>query len=168
MNSTTLCTLQKQDKFYKNKVWELHSGIDSTFYLNIESILKWTVVINNLEVCMTVNSLALTHTLLHEFHNCRGHQGCARTLNSLKRKFWWNGMQKRHVKYHISNCVTCSKNLPNTSCHPQLHLEIPKVPFTCIVIDTIGKLPTTSSGNKYDSNLHRFINFIHYRHAIAR
>ena len=34
-------------------------------------------------------------------------------------------------------------------CHPQLHLEIPKVPFTCIAIDTIGKLPTTSSGNKY-------------------
>ena len=34
-------------------------------------------------------------------------------------------------------------------CHPQLHLEIPKVPFTCIAIYTIGKLPTTSSGNKY-------------------
>ena len=34
-------------------------------------------------------------------------------------------------------------------CHLQLHLEIPKVPFTCIAIDTIGKLPTTSSGNKY-------------------
>ena len=33
--------------------------------------------------------------------------------------------------------------------HPQLHLKIPKVPFTCIAIDTIGKLPTTSSGNKY-------------------
>ena len=56
-------------------------------------------------------------------------------------------MQK-HIKYHISNCITCSKNLPNVSCHPQLHLEISKVPFTCIAIDTIGKLPTTSSGNR--------------------
>ena len=28
-------------------------------------------------------------------------------------------------------------------------LETPKVPFTCIAIDTIGKLPTTSSGNRY-------------------
>ena len=35
-------------------------------------------------------------------------------------------------------------NLPNTSCHPQLHLEVPKVHFTCIAIDAIGKLPTTS------------------------
>ena len=62
---------------------------------------------------------------------------------------------QRDVKYHISNCITCSKNLPNISCHLQLqleiliHLEIPKVPFTCIAIDTIGKLPTTSSGNRY-------------------
>ena len=57
-------------------------------------------------------------------------------------------MQK-HIKYHISNCITCSKNLPNVSCHPQLYLDIPKVPFACIAIDTIGKLPTTSSGNGY-------------------
>ena len=97
---------------------------------------------------MTVVPLALTNTLIHEFHNCRGHQGCARTLNILRRKFWWKGIQK-HIKYHINNCITCSKNLPNVSCHLQLHLEIPMVPFACIAIDTIGKLPTTSSGNRY-------------------
>ena len=51
--------------------------------------------------------------------------------------------------YHISNCNTCSKNLPNVSCHPQLHLEIPKVPLACIAIDRIGKLPTTSLRNRY-------------------
>ena len=28
-------------------------------------------------------------------------------------------------------------------------MEIPKVPFACIAIDTIGKLPATSSGNRY-------------------
>ena len=116
MNSTTPL-LQKQDKFCKNKVHKLHSGIDSTVYLNNDSILKLTLVIKNPEVCTTVVPLALTHTLLHEFHNCRGHQGCARTLNVLKRKFWWKGMQ-RDVKHHISNCITCSKILPNVSCHP--------------------------------------------------
>ena len=148
MNSTTLCTLQKQDKFHKNKVPDLHSGINSTFYLNNDSILKWTLVINNLQVHTTFVPFALSHTLLHEFYNCRGHQGCDRTLNALKRRFWWKGMW-RDVKYHISNCITCSKNLPNVSCHPQLHLEIPKVPFICIAIDTIDKLSTTSSGNRY-------------------
>ena len=56
---------------------------------------------------------------------------------------------QRDVNYHISNCITCSKSLPNVLCHPQLYLEIPKVPFIYIAIDTIGKLPTTSSGNRY-------------------
>ena len=56
---------------------------------------------------------------------------------------------RMNVKYHISNCITCYKNLPNISCHPQLNLEIPRIPFACIAINTIGKLPTTSSGNKY-------------------
>ena len=148
MSSTNLQMFQKQDKFCKNKAHELHLGNKSSFYLNHEGILKCKLVINNLKVSTIVVPLTLTNTLLHEFHNCRGHQGCARTLNTLKRKLWWKGMQK-HIKYHISNCITCSKNLPNVLCHPQLHLEIPKIPFTCIAIDTIGKLPTASSGNKY-------------------
>ena len=88
---------------------------------------------------MTVVLLTLTNTLIHVFHKCRGHQGIARTPNTLKERFWWKGMQK-DIKYHISNCITCSKNLPNISCHPQLHLKIPKIPFACIAINTIGKL----------------------------
>ena len=88
MNSITLSTLQKQDKFCKNKVHELHSGIDSNFYLNNDSNLKQSLIINNLDVHTTVVPLALANTLIHEFHNCRGHQGCARTLNTLKRRFW--------------------------------------------------------------------------------
>ena len=37
---------------------------------------------------MTVVPSALTNMLIHEFHNCRRHQGCARTLNPLKRKIF--------------------------------------------------------------------------------
>ena len=80
---------------------------------------------------------------MHEFHNCKGHQGSVRMFNMPKRKFWWKGM-RIDIKHHINNCFTCSKNLPNIAHHPELHLEIPKVSFTCIAIDTIGKLPTTS------------------------
>ena len=54
------------------------------------------------------------------------------------------------VKNYINKCITCSKNLPNTTCHPQLHLEVPKVPFAFIAIDTIGKHHTTSKGNRYE------------------
>ena len=68
-------------------------------------------------------------------------------FNMLKRKFWWKG-KRIDVKSHINNCITCSKNISNIAHHAQLHLEIPKVPFTCVAIGTIGKLPVTTSGNK--------------------
>ena len=95
------------------------------FYLNTDSILKQKVIINNLEVHTIVIPFTLTHTLLHESHNCRGHQGCTRTLNVLKRKFWWKGM-RRDIKYHINNCIMCSKNLPNTLYHPSYIWKSPK------------------------------------------
>ena len=63
MNTITLCNLQKQDKFCKNKVHELYANIDDRFYLNTDSILKRKVIINNLQVNTTVIPSALTHTL---------------------------------------------------------------------------------------------------------
>ena len=120
----------------------------SYFYLNSENILKIKIIVNSLEVYTIVVPTPLIYTLLHEFHNYKGHQGLARMFNMLKQKFWWRGM-RIDVKSHINNCITCSKNIPNIAHQPQLHLEIPKVPFTCIAIDTIGKLPMTTSGNKY-------------------
>ena len=40
VNSTMSCNLQKQGKFCKYKVRELHANIDERFYLNTDSILK--------------------------------------------------------------------------------------------------------------------------------
>ena len=94
MISATLWMLQKQDKFCKNKACELHLGNKSSFYLNHEGILKCTLVVNNLKLSIIVLPITLTNTLLHEFHSCRGHQGFARTSNTLKRRFWWKDMQK--------------------------------------------------------------------------
>ena len=126
----------------------MHAGIKCQLYLNNNNVVKQKVIVNNLEVNAIVVPTLLIYTLLHEFHNCRGHQGCARTSNLLKRKFWWKSM-RRDVKNKINHCITCAKNLHSVSHYPQLHLEIPKIPFTCIAIDTIGKLPVTTSGNKY-------------------
>ena len=89
ISTTTLMNLQKQDKFCNNRVCEIHTNIKDKFYLNNESILKHKIIVNNHEVNTTVVPSALTYTLMHEFHNCRGHQGCARTFSLLKSKFWW-------------------------------------------------------------------------------
>ena len=59
MSSANLQTLQKQDTFCKNKACELHLGDKSSFYLNHEGILKFTLVINNLELSIIVAPLTL-------------------------------------------------------------------------------------------------------------
>ena len=120
-----LQNLQKQDKFCKKKLCELHTGVKSHFYLNSNNVLKRKIIVNNLEVNTIVIPSPLIYTLMHEFHNCKGHQGSVRMFNMPKRKFWWKGM-RIDIKHHINNCFTCSKNLPNIAHHPELHLEIPK------------------------------------------
>ena len=131
----------------KECMWVTHR-FENQYYLNSENILKRKILVNNLEVNTIVIPAPLVCTLLYEFHNCKGHQGSTRTFNMLKWKFWWKGM-RLDVKNHIKSCITCSKNLAYTAHHLQLHFEIPKVPFACIAIYTISKLPTTSSSNKY-------------------
>ena len=73
MSSDTLCSLQKQDKFWKHKAHKIHLGVKSTFYLDNDGILIWTILLNNIEVCTMVIPIATNDTLIYEFHNCRGH-----------------------------------------------------------------------------------------------
>ena len=50
ISTTMLRNLQKQDKFCKNRVCELHTNINDKFYLNNDSVLKCKIIVNNLEV----------------------------------------------------------------------------------------------------------------------
>ena len=101
---TTLRNLQKQDKFCKNRVCELHANINDKLYFNNDSILKCKIIVNNLEVNTTVVPSALTYTLMHEFHNCRGHQGCTWNIQLTKKKVLVERYKKR-CKSHINSCV---------------------------------------------------------------
>ena len=84
ITTTMLRNLQKQDKFCKNNVHGLHTGLKSHFYLNSKNIFKRKTIVNNLEENAIVIPTPLIYTLLHGFHNCKGHQGLARTFNMLK------------------------------------------------------------------------------------
>ena len=53
------------------------------------------------------------------------------------------------VYSHIRTCKLCIQILPNRIRTRPLHLEIPKIPFYTICLDTIGRLPTTLKGNCY-------------------
>ena len=110
INTAMLQNLQKQNNFCKNEVHTLHAGMKDHFYLNNNSILK-KIIVNNLEITTIVIPIPLIYTPLHEFHNCKGHQGSARTFNLLKKKFCWKGM-RRDVKSHINSSITCLKPFP--------------------------------------------------------
>ena len=45
-----LQNLQKQDRFCRKKVHELHTGLQNQFYLNSKNILKRNILVNNLEI----------------------------------------------------------------------------------------------------------------------
>ena len=79
-----LQNLQKQDMFCRKKVHELHTGLQNQFYINSENILKRKIIVNNLDINVIVVPAPLVYILLYKFHNCKGHQGYARTFNMLK------------------------------------------------------------------------------------
>ena len=56
--------------------------------------------------------------------------------------------ENRHKKSH-QQLHYLFQNLPNIAHYSQLHLKIPKVPFACVAINMISKLPVTTLGNKY-------------------
>ena len=123
ITTKTLKRLQKQDKFCKRKVHEITTGTSNDFCLNSENILKRIIVVNHLEVNTTVISTPIIYTLLHEYHNCKGHQGSARTFNMLKHEFWWKGVSlvlKIHPTLHPP--PTAPRDTKSTFCmHSNRH-----------------------------------------------
>ena len=80
-----------------------------------------------------------------------GHLGIQRTLQRLKQVFWWPSML-RSVKEIVKCCHTCqvvgkaTHSVTPAPLHP-----IPAVdpPFSRVIVDIVGPLPQTKSGNKY-------------------
>ena len=85
---------------------------------------------------------------MYKYHECRGHPEVTKTVNMICRYFWFKGL-RNSVYNHIRTCKLCTQFLPNRIRTRLLHLDIPKIPFYTICLDTIGRLPTTSKGNCY-------------------
>ncbi len=100
------------------------------------------------------NDRDLKQTIIREFHESAhaGHQSYKRTLEKIRRRFWWNGMFT-DVKNFCDGCHICqmsnaSTNKPNGALNP---LSIPKRRWETVTMDFIVGLPTSAAG--YDSVL---------------
>ena len=113
----------------------------------------WRTENGRLQLCVPHDS-DLRETIIREFHESThaGHQSYKRTLEKIRRRFWWNGMFT-DVKNFCDGCHTCqmsnvSTAKPNGLLNP---LSIPKRKWETLTMDFIVGLPTTAAG--YDSIL---------------
>ena len=80
-----------------------------------------------------------------------GHLGVSKTYNRILKYFFWPGLMK-DVKQHCRSCHVCQMvGKPNQKI-PKAHLKpIPafEEPFSRVLIDCVGPLPKTRSGNQF-------------------
>lgn len=100
------------------------------------------------------NDAALHLRIIHECHDVptAGHLGKDKTLEQIKRRFYWSGMDNEIIQYVLS-CDSCQRNKPSTQSTPGLlqPLPIPSRPWQVVSMDFIVSLPRTTKG--YDAIL---------------
>ena len=80
-----------------------------------------------------------------------GHLGVNKTLQKIKKSFFWPFM-KRDVKRYVNSCHECQiAGKPNKPVPKAPLINIPSVgkPFEEVVIDMVGPLPKSKRGNEY-------------------
>jgi hypothetical protein len=110
--------------------------------------------------------ISLKADILHECHDIptSGHLGSAKTLELVKRQFYWNAMDKE-VKEYVTTCLTCQRDKPSNQAPIGLMqpLPIPERPWSSVSMDLITQLPRTKTG--YDAIfvvVCRFTKMVHY------
>lgn len=95
---------------------------------------------------------ALTHVIIEKAHNAHtaAHGGVAKTLERVKRFFYWPRMSTQ-VRQFIKNCQVCQETKPsNRHMMPEMGQEVQTDrPFQKIYMDFLGKYPRSRNGNAY-------------------
>ena len=102
------------------------------------------------QVVLPVAYRAEALTLAHD-QPMAGHLGVTKTYQRLLNEFFWPGI-KRDTAVHCKSCHTCQMvGKPNQKVPPAPLRPIPafEEPFSRVLIDCVGPLPKTKSGNEY-------------------
>ena len=96
------------------------------------------------------NSAELRTRILRELHDAPtgGHLGRDKTMEQVKRRFYWPGMDKTIAEY-VSTCDSCQRNKPSTQAPmgPMQALPIPTRPWQQVSMDLITQLPRSRGGH---------------------
>jgi hypothetical protein len=96
------------------------------------------------------NDLALQTRILQECHDSSlgGHLGKDKTMEQVKRRFYWPGMDET-VRRYVTSCDACQRNKPSQQAPMGLMrpLPIPSRPWQQVSMDLITALPRSRAGN---------------------
>jgi len=141
-NINKLIQAQKNDKYCRNiysKIKE-NSQTKSSLFSIIEGILHFQKRI--------IVPPTLKANILKSFHDTptNGHQGFEKTLEKLKRFYWWPNM-RNDVDNYIRSCDTCGRNKirRHKPYGKILPLPIPNKPWEIIGVDFIVYLPNSQN-----------------------
>ena len=115
----------------------LHKNKD--FRNNHEGLLVKQIGIQENTYRAYVITQRLVHRVIKIFHDNRGHQGILRTVNMIKRRFWFRRMREQ-VNLYLNNCLICCQHTTHKVKYESKHLPIPHRPFNGICLDCVGPL----------------------------
>lgn len=124
-----------KDERQLKTVYELKNN---RLYRNVDGRLRWVV------------PNAVRWRVVKSAHDDRGHFGLEKTVDYLRREFWFAGM-RNYVQKYLQACFVCSVNKKSTGASEgEMHMtKTVPTPFRTIHIDHLGPFPKSSKGNAY-------------------
>ncbi|QRV82833.1 Transposon Tf2-7 polyprotein [Ceratobasidium sp. AG-Ba] len=98
---------------------------------------------------------------MHHDNPIAGHQGQARTLELISRRYYWPAM-KQQVNRFVETCETCQRSKGHKHYAPQKPLPIPQKPWEDIAYDFIVKLPESQGMDSILVVIDRFSRQAHF------
>jgi hypothetical protein len=130
-----------KDDYAQSRISEVGSNPDFSF-TGQTLLFRNRIYVPDLDDCRLV--------ILRSCHDSptAGHFGCARTLELVKRNYWWPGLGS-FVKLYVRSCDVCarakaSRQKPAGLLQP---LSVPSHPFSSVGLDFITDLPDSNGSN---------------------
>ncbi|QRV83029.1 Transposon Tf2-7 polyprotein [Ceratobasidium sp. AG-Ba] len=98
---------------------------------------------------------------MHHDNPIAGHQGQARTLELISRRYYWPAM-KQQVNRFVETCEICQRSKGHKQYAPQKPLPIPQKPWEDIAYDFIVKLPESQGMDSILVVIDRFSRQAHF------
>lgn len=125
--------------------WEILEIKDDILYRNFISVK------GQREHAQVVLPFAERRNILQKCHDDKtsGHLGVRKTLEKIRQRFYWPGLQT-DVRTYVKGCDFCSrKKRPMPTKRAPMGLFQVSYPMERIATDILGELPETQKGNKY-------------------